>query len=196
MLDLKLEDRVGDLVTETVQPREAVMATNGIENTIDRLSSLKYLQNTLSMTSFSLLLLDILPAIFQELDIADFAYLGMASHLLFSRSQYSLTLFPSNETDMQRPLWGRVMPPSPGGSTQKVASGGLDSQARHTPARPPLSTEDIKTFVIGRMKLRRRFNDCNKNLGFAVESTAEIHRICDLMLLPGGRSLLSHHQRR
>ena len=53
-----------------------------------------------------------------------------------------------------------------------------------------LSTEDIKTFVIGRMKLRRHFNDGNKNLGFAAESTAEIPGMCDLMLLPGGRSLL------
>ena len=41
------------------------------------------------------------------------------------------------------------------------------------------------------MKLRCRFNDGNKHLGFAVESTTEIPGICDLTLLPGGRSLLA-----
>lgn len=62
------------------------------------------------------------------------------------------------------------------------------------PATPPLashSTEDIKTFITGRMELHRHFNDGNKNLSFAVESTTEIAGICDLTFLPGGRSLLA-----
>jgi hypothetical protein len=62
------------------------------------------------------------------------------------------------------------------------------------PAIPPLaslSTEDIKTFVIGRMKLRHRFSNDNENLGFAAKGATEIPGVCDLMLLPGGRSLLA-----
>ena len=62
------------------------------------------------------------------------------------------------------------------------------------PAIPPLaslSTEDIKTFVTGRMELRRCFNDGNQNLGFAAESATKISGICDLMFLPGGRPLLA-----
>lgn len=62
------------------------------------------------------------------------------------------------------------------------------------PATPPLaslSTEDLKTFVIRRMKLRRRFDDGNKNLGFAAKGVTEISGRCNLKLLPGGRFLLT-----
>ena len=58
-----------------------------------------------------------------------------------------------------------------------------------TPPLASLSTEDIETCVIGRMKLLRRFNDGNNNLDFAAEVATEIPGICDLILLPGGRSL-------
>ena len=41
------------------------------------------------------------------------------------------------------------------------------------------------------MKLLRRFNDGNKNLGFEAQSTTEIPGVCDLVLLPGRMSLLA-----
>ena len=91
---------------------------------------------------------------------------------------------------MQRPLSGRAMLPSLGVPAKKVASGGPNSQARHTPACLPL---------YGRYQnLRRRsdevappFQRRQQNLGFAAESATEIPGICDLTLLPGGRSLLA-----
>lgn len=44
---------------------------------------------------------------------------------------------------------------------------------------------------MGRVRLHRRFNAGNKNLGFAAQGATEILGIHNLMLLPGGKSLLA-----
>ena len=60
-----------------------------------------------------------------------------------------------------------------------------------TPPLSSLSVKELKTLVVGWAKLRRRFNDSNKNLDFAAKGVTEIPGLNSLILLPGGRSLLA-----
>ena len=61
-----------------------------------------------------------------------------------------------------------------------------------TPLLTSLSAQEIRAFVVGWIKLRRRWNNSyTHNLGFAVKGSVGIPGVCNLMLLPGGKTLLA-----
>jgi hypothetical protein len=61
-------------------------------------------------------------------------------------------------------------------------------------AMPPLtslSTKELKTLVINRAKLCRGFSNDHNNFGFAAQGITRVPRVCNILLMPGGKSLLA-----
>ena len=66
------------------------------------------------------------------------------------------------------------------------------------PATPPLaslSAQELKSFVIGQIKLRLRWDTNQDDLGFAARGLARIVDVRNLCLLPGGKTLLAFDNR-
>jgi hypothetical protein len=142
------------------------------------------------MTSFDSLPLDILLGVFQELDAVDLIHLGMVSSSLLSPAPGDHE-FPFETEQVCKDLHHIAQ-------DREVWADQLEKLRQEhpslKPATPPLSSlsvQELQTFVMGQAKLRRRFNEGYKNLGFTAEGVTEIPGRCTIMLLPGGRSLLA-----
>ena len=142
------------------------------------------------MTSFSSLPVDILLVVFGELDVFDFICLGMVSPSPLSVTPGAHGA-PLETEQTCKGLYHIAQ-------HRRVWTGQLQKLRQEHPflrvATPPLSSlsvKELKTFVVGWAKLRRRFNDSNKNLDFAAKGVTEIPGLNSLILLPGGRSLLA-----
>ena len=141
---------------------ETLMATNAIEGG-DRHSPAQALFRP-AMTTFDSLPPDILLEVFRELDAIDLIRVGMVSSSPLS------VAFGAREFHFE---------------TEQTCKGVYDiTQDREVWA--------VQTFVMGRAKLCRRFNEGDKNLCFTTKGVAQpIPGRCDLILLPEGRSLLA-----
>jgi len=59
-----------------------------------------------------------------------------------------------------------------------------------TPPLTSLSVHELKTFVIGRIKLRLLWDRGDEENGFATMGLIGVPEVCELKLLPGGKSVL------
>lgn len=135
--------------------------------------------------SLSSLPLDILLVVFRDLDVIDVVRVGMVSPLR-SVPVPTPKLFFQTCKDLYQATQDR-----------HVWVDQLDRLRREDPvlkpATPPLtslSAQELKSFVTGWIKLRLRWGHDQTNLGFATKGVVGIPRVCRLMLLPGGKSLL------
>ena len=79
----------------------------------------------------------------------------------------------------------------------------LDKLRQQDPALGPatsplasLSAQEIRTFVVDWIKLHHRWDNCSgAGDGFAGKELVGIPGVCNLMLLPGGKSLLAIDRR-
>ena len=144
--------------------------------------------------TFLSLPLDVLLVIFRDLSIVDIVRLGTVSPLTTAvspQSPHPLTHDPPLETsqtckDLYRTTHDRhVWIDQLEKSCQKKPA-----LRTATPALTSLSTQELKTFVTGLVKLRLRWDKDGNENGFAAKSTTGVPGISELKLLPGGKSVL------
>ena len=142
------------------------------------------------MTTFDSLPLDILLEVFRELHAVDLIRVGMVSSSPLSVASGAHEFhFETEQTckglydiAQDREVWADQL--------EKLRQEHPSLRVA-TPPLSSLSVQELQTFVMGRAKLRRRFNEGDKNLDFAAKGVAHIPGRCDFLLLPGGRSLLA-----
>ena len=133
--------------------------------------------------------LDVLLVIFRDLSIVDIVCLGTVSSLTildlrtYSRSspETSQTCKDLHRTTHDRHVWVDQLEKS----CQKKPA-----LRTATPTLTSLSTQELKTFVTGVVKLRLRWDKEGDELGFAAKAVIGVPGISELKLLPGGKSLL------
>ena len=145
------------------------------------------------MTSLSSLPFNVLLGVFRELDDIGLIRLGMVSILRLSFAPgwipWSDPPFETQQTSKSfseitrdRQVWVDQL--------EKLCQ--EDSVLKPaTPLLTSFSTQELKTLVIDRTKLHCRFNKDHNNFDFAAQGTARIPGVCDILLLPGGKYLLS-----
>ena len=136
--------------------------------------------------SLSPLLLDVLLVVFRDLDVIDIICVGMVSPPLATlsfRPQASWqTCKHLYRATQDRHVWVDQL--------CKLHQAYPELRS----AKPPLtflSAQELKSFVVGWIKLRFRRDNGQSDLGFSAKGLVGIPRVYRVMLLPGGKSLLA-----